>query len=158
MPRLSLATPNPIDYFPASSTSSGDLPWIPIAPGKAWKPLRFFADGRGFVQLLRMEPGSASPLHRHTGEVHAFNLCGRRELGSGEIVGPGDYVYEQAGNVDSWKVVGDETLIVLVVVTGRVEFIDPDSSEQEYLSAQSQMKAYQAHCREHGIALVDLVD
>jgi 2,4'-dihydroxyacetophenone dioxygenase len=57
--------------------------------------------------LLRLEPGAEIATHRHTGEVHAFNLEGSRQLSSGEIIGPGDYVYEPLGNMDSWKVVGD---------------------------------------------------
>jgi hypothetical protein len=34
-------------------------------------------------------PGSAVAVHRHTGDVHAFNLAGTREIfGTGERVGP----------------------------------------------------------------------
>jgi 2,4'-dihydroxyacetophenone dioxygenase len=51
--------------------------------------------------------------------VYAFNLEGSRELiDSGEVVGPGDYVYEPAGNADSWRVIGDEPCIVFIVTRG----------------------------------------
>ncbi len=51
---------------------------------------------------MRLQPGAIVGLHRHTGDVHAFNLSGYRKiLDTGEIVGPGDYVYEPAGNVDA---------------------------------------------------------
>lgn len=70
-------------------------------PGKAFRPLRFTADG--WSGLMRLEPGGMVALHRHTGEVHAFNLSGTREIfGTGERVGPGSYVYEPAGTVDEW--------------------------------------------------------
>jgi quercetin dioxygenase-like cupin family protein len=58
---------------------------------------------RGFVELLRFEPRSFSPLHRHTGEVHAFNLEGSRKLCTGELIGPGDYVYERQATPTNGK-------------------------------------------------------
>src|SRR5580704_12963845 len=66
------------------------MPWIATGPGKAFRPLRFTADG--WSELMRLDPGSMVALHRHTGEVHAFNLSGTREIfGTGERVGPGNY-------------------------------------------------------------------
>lgn len=63
------------------------MPWIATGPGKTFRPLRFTADG--WSELMRLEPGSMVALHRHTGEVHAFNLSGTREIfGTGERVGP----------------------------------------------------------------------
>ena len=43
-----------------------------------------------------MQPGAIMPLHRHTGEIHAYNLAGTRTLCTGEVIGPGDYVFEPA--------------------------------------------------------------
>ena len=87
-------------FLPARAIGHGTVPWVPLSPGKSFKPLRFLHDDRGFVELLRLDPGEEIALHRHTGEVHALNLEGSRQLSSGEIIGPGDYVYEPAGNVD----------------------------------------------------------
>lgn len=104
-----ISQPNLIDYLPARFATADATPWIPSStPGKSARPLRFLAGNRGFVELLRMEPGVVMPLHRHSGEIHAFNLSGRRKLCTGEVVGPGDYVYEPPGNVDWWKIIGDE--------------------------------------------------
>ena len=114
-----------IQYLPARTISGHDMPWIPESPVKSWKPLRFFADGRGFVEMMRMSPGATMPLHRHTGEIHAFNLKGERLLCTGECIGPGDYVYEPPGNTDWWKVVGDVPLTVLVVVHGEDQYLRP---------------------------------
>lgn len=138
---------------------TADLPWVPSpVPGKSSRPLRFLRDDRGFVELLRMEPGVAMPPHRHTGETHAFNLSGSRRLDSGEIVGPGDYVYEPPGNVDSWEVVGVEPLVVLVVVMGEVEDLAPDGSVRGIANTGSRRREYADYCRMQGIAMRDLDD
>jgi hypothetical protein len=78
----------PVAFEPARLLDTDSMPWIPTGPGKAFRPLRFAADG--WSELMRLEPGSAVPLHRYTGDVHAFNLSGAREIfGAGERVGLG---------------------------------------------------------------------
>lgn len=134
------------------------VPWVPLSPGKSFKPLRFLSGNRGFVELLRLEPGSSIALHRHTGEVHAINLEGTRQLCTGELIGPGDYVYEPAGNTDSWKVVGDAPLVVLVIVMGAVEYLGSDNAVTARYTSETLMAAYHAHCAAHGIAPLDLLD
>jgi 2,4'-dihydroxyacetophenone dioxygenase len=147
------------EYLPARFSTTAEVPWIPSAtPGKSSKPLRFLADNRGFVELLRMEPGVVMPLHRHTDEIHAYNLSGSRRLCTGEVIGPGDYVYEPPGNVDWWKIVGNETMVALVVVMGTVEFLGPGQVVRARASAQTQLKAYHDYCREYGLPVLDLVD
>jgi hypothetical protein len=37
-----------LEYLPARMGNSARVPWISITAEKSWKPLRFFADGRGF--------------------------------------------------------------------------------------------------------------
>jgi 2,4'-dihydroxyacetophenone dioxygenase len=126
------------------------MPWIATGPGKAFRPLRFAADG--WSELMRLEPGSMVALHRHTGEVHAFNLSGTREIfGAGERAGPGSYVYEPAGTVDEWGAVGDEPCIVHIKVTGAVEYLGGDGQVIETVSAETQRAVYLAWCREHGV-------
>lgn len=136
-----------------------DLPWVPSpVPGKSSRPLRFLRDDRGFVELLRMEPGVAMALHRHTGETHAFNLSGTRQLSTGETIGPGEYVYEPAGNVDAWRVVGAEPLIALVVVMGTVEDLAEDGRIRGLATATTRRDEYERHCRAQNIRVVDLTD
>lgn len=136
-----------------------ELPWVPSpVPGKSSRPLRFLRDNRGFVELLRMEPGVAMPPHRHTGETHAFNLSGSRRLDTGEVIGPGDYVFEPPGSIDSWDVVGDEPLVALVVVMGEVEDLAPDGSVRGIANAESRRREYADYCRMRGIAMRDLHD
>ena len=135
---------------PARPLDSGGMPWIPTGPGKSFRPLRFAADG--WSELMRLEPGSGVPLHRHTGDVHAFNLSGTREiLGTGELVGAGNYVYEPAGTIDAWTAVGDEPCIVHIKVVGDIEYLDDDGQVTETTSAATQHAAYLAWCAQHGV-------
>lgn len=149
---------SPIQYLPARIARARDMPWIPESPVKSWKPLRFFADGRGFVEMMRMSPGAIMPLHRHTGEIHAFNLEGERQLCTGERIGPGEYVYEPTGNTDWWKVVGDVPLTVLVVVHGEVEFIGADGNVRNRVSGATQLAAYRQYCEANALPVLDLID
>ncbi|MFO1339645.1 MAG: cupin domain-containing protein [Burkholderiaceae bacterium] len=148
-----------VPFWPARISATADLPWVPSGtPGKSAKPLRFLAGDRGFVELLRMEPGVLMPLHRHSGEIHAYNLSGTRQLCTGELIGPGDYVYEPPGNTDWWKVVGDEPLVALVVVMGEVEFLGPGGVVRGRADAATQRAEYLRHCEEHGLPVHDLVE
>ncbi|GAA5067944.1 cupin domain-containing protein [Lysobacter panacisoli] len=155
---MTVARPFVQDFLPGRVAPASATPWIPMNAEKSWKPLRFFADGRGFVELLRMSPGALMPLHRHTGEIHAYNLTGTRTLCTGEVIGPGDYVYEPPGNADWWKVTGDEEMIALVVVMGEVEFIDAAGAVRSRASAATQLQAYRDHCQRLGLPVLDLVD
>lgn len=149
---------SPIDYLPARITEADAMPWIPESPVKSWKPLRFFSDGSGFVELMRMSPGAIMPLHRHTGAIHAFNLEGERQLCTGERIGPGQYVFEPPGNTDWWKVVGDVPLVVMVVVHGEVQFIGADGAVRNEVSGLTQWAAYREYCKANGQPVLDLMD
>lgn len=139
-------------FAPAHHVKPDDMPWIPSGtPGKSSKPLCFLPDNRGFVELLRMEPGVVMPLHRHSGDIHAWNLVGSRRLCTGELIGPGDYVYEPPGNTDWWKIEGEVPMVALVVVLGDVEFIHADGRLRSRADAASQLAAYLAYCRANGV-------
>jgi len=132
------------------------LPWIPLGPGESFRPLRFLAQDRGRVLLLRLEPGTLVPLHRHLGEVHAYNLAGQRKLiDTDEIVGPGGYVYEPAGNVDSWMAVGHEPVIVHITSYGAMEYLGPSGDVVKRDRASSLRDAYLRYCAENGVAPLD---
>ncbi|MBS0373630.1 MAG: cupin domain-containing protein [Proteobacteria bacterium] len=130
---------------------AGDIGWVPLRAGLAFRPLRFAADG--YSLQLRLEPGTQIPRHRHTGDVHAYQLTGEREiLESGQRVGPGDYVYEPAGNVDSWRAIGAVPCVVQITLTGRVEYFAADGAVLEHTDAATARAAYLAHCRARGVA------
>lgn len=141
-------------FAPAHHVHPDDMPWIPSGtPGKSSKPLCFMPGNRGFVELLRMEPGVVMPLHRHTGEIHAWNLAGYRRLCTGELVGPGDYVYEPSNNTDWWKIEADETMVALVVVIGEVEFLHGDGRVRSVVTAADQFREYSDYCRANGLPI-----
>ena len=124
-------------FEPARPLDTDAMPWIPAGPGKSFRPLRFAADG--WSELMRLEPGSAVAPHRHTGEVHAFNLAGTREIfGTGERVGPGSYVYEPAGTVDGWRAVGDEPCVVHIKVVGSIAYLGGNGQVIKSVNAETQ--------------------
>lgn len=63
-------------------------------------------------------PGSAAPLHVHHGEAEAFYVLeGRAEIACGETVvdaGPGDFVYAPRGVPHKYRVLGEQTLRMLL--------------------------------------------
>jgi anti-sigma factor ChrR (cupin superfamily) len=126
------------------------MPWIPAAPGRSFRPLRFEVDA--WSELMRVEPGYGVPLHRHTGDVHAFTLSGRRRIdGSGEIVGSGDFVYEPAGTVDAWEAVGDEPCVLHLRIEGAVEFLDARGEVVARADSASQRRMFDIWSREQGL-------
>jgi 2,4'-dihydroxyacetophenone dioxygenase len=122
----------------------------PTRPGKSFRPLRFAADG--WSGLMRLEPGSAGAVHYHTGAVDAFNLADARKIfGTGERVGPGNYVYEAAGTVDGWRAIGDEPCVVLIKVIGVIDYLGGDGQVIESVTAETQRALYLAWCREQDV-------
>ena len=128
------------------------IPWVPLGPGESFKPLRFLPNGR--VLLLRLDPGTLVPRHRHLGEVHAFNLAGSRQLDNGEVVGPGGYVYEPAGNVDSWQAVGQEPVIVHITSFGAMEYLDELGGVVRSDSGSSLRETYLRYCEQNDLTPV----
>ena len=143
--------------FGSLLTDAQSLPWIPLAPGESFKPLRFLSGNRGRVLLLRLEPGCVVPPHRHTGDVHALNLEGSRELiDNGRVVRPGDYVYEPAGNADTWRVVGDSPCTVFIVTRGVMEYLDDHGEVVQRDSTETLRETYLRYCEANGFEAVDL--
>jgi 2,4'-dihydroxyacetophenone dioxygenase len=142
-----MATIDPKQAFPLDT---GDMDWIPTGPGKSFRPLRF--EPGGWSELMRLEPGSAVALHRHTGEVHAYGISCSRQilLGTAETAGPGNYVYEPAGTVDAWQATGDEPCVLHFKVTGAVEYLDANGQVTETVDSASQRSIYLDWCARHG--------
>lgn len=126
-----------------------EIDWIPLREGLSFKPLHFGHDG--YSLQLRLEPGTVITRHRHTGEVHAFNLAGERELiEEGVVIGPGAFVHEPAGNVDSWRAAGDTPCIVQISLKGRVEYLDEEGRVVDYSDTGTARARYLAWCAEQG--------
>jgi hypothetical protein len=99
------------------------LAWAPVAEGIWFKLVKVLDADAGWVSLLRLRAGTVVGPHRHTGEVHGFQLTGRRRLADGRICDPGCYVYEPAGNTDSWSATDDSDMTSLFLVHGSVEYL-----------------------------------
>jgi quercetin dioxygenase-like cupin family protein len=124
------------------------MPWVPLAQGFSFKLLRATSDDEPWVELLRLEPGTVIPRHRHTGDVHAYTLAGYRELTEiATMVGPGSYVYEPVGNVDSWRATGHQPVIVFVVLRGAIEYLDHKDRVIQRSTATSSAARYHRGCR-----------
>jgi 2,4'-dihydroxyacetophenone dioxygenase len=142
-------TPTPTT---APTLDTTQMEWVPLGPGIAFKPLRFYDDGSGYQLLLRVEPGAVVPLHRHTGEVHAFNISGTREIiDTGQIVTAGTYLYEPVGNIDSWGAIGDEPCIIHIATTGRIEYFDDNGAVARYTDAGTARGEYQTWCHANSV-------
>lgn len=144
-------------HFASHAVDTESIPWIPLGPGESFKPLHFFPKDRGRILLLRLDPGTIVPRHRHDGEVYAFNLTGSRKLiESGEVIGPGGYVYEPAGNVDSWTAVGSEPVVVHIAAYGAMEYLGERDEVLQRDTPSSLLEIYRRYCEKNSIAPVDL--
>jgi 2,4'-dihydroxyacetophenone dioxygenase len=133
---------------------TADLDWIPLSPGLAFKPITFLPGDAGYQLLLRVDPGTVIPRHRHTGEVHALVLSGaRRIVGETDDIVAGTYVYEPAGNVDSWRAVGDEPCVIHIEVNGRIEYLDDAGAVVRHTDATTARAEYLAWCAATGTAV-----
>ena len=128
-------------------TCFANLPWLPISPGFDLKLVRGVTDddSETRVLLLRVQPGTVIGRHRHTGEVHAFHISGQRKLlDTGEVLGPGTYLYEPPGNIDSWMAVGDEPLVVFLTLSGRIDYLDDAGTVIKQSTAATTRARYRA--------------
>ncbi len=141
-----------LPHVTAALQRAGLDAWMPEGEGKWSLPLQFLPDGGGWVELMRLAPGTQLPLHRHHGEVHGLNLQGQRRLDDGRIIGAGDYVYEPEGNVDSWAAVGDEVVVLHVVVRGDVDYVAADGAVRRHITAADRIADYRAFCAARGLA------
>lgn len=135
----------------ANPVPADEIPWVPLREGLAMRPLCFLDDG--YSLHLRLDPETVIGLHRHTGEVDAINLSGaRRIFTTQEVLGPGTFVHEPAGNADSWGCEGDQQCVVQITLKGRVEYLNVDGNVDHYTDTHTAQEAYLAHCNDFGIA------
>ncbi len=134
----------------ADRVQADERAWMPMAEGQWIRPLKLLPDLTGYVAQLKLQPGAVIPPHRHTGPVHAFNVEGSRRLHTGELVGPGEYVFEPAGQIDTWEAVGADPLVVLIHVVGDVEYLDANGDVAHRFNAAFIRDAYGRFCEVNG--------
>lgn len=101
---------------------ASDIHWRFLLPGLSDHKLSGF-DGED-VSLLRAKPGVRILPHTHSGDEATLVLTG--QLRDGErIYGRGDVALADEHDNHRPEIVGDETCICLVVLTGRMRFTGP---------------------------------
>ena len=89
--------------------------------------------------------------------THWDNLEGSRQLlESGQIIGPGDYVYEPAGNQDSWMAVGNVPCVVFISLRGALEYLGPEGDVIARDDTESMAAGYRTYCEANGLEWFDL--
>lgn len=137
----------------SESVEVDTLPWVPLRDGMWMRPLCFQDDG--YSLQLRVAPGVRTGLHRHTGEVNALTLSGRRRIfTSGECLGPGSFLHEPPGNEDEWGNDGHEDCVVMITLKGRVEYLAANGEMDHFTDTRTAQAAYLDHCARHGLAPV----
>lgn len=132
----------------ANIVTPDHLPWVPLRTGMWMRPLCFLDDG--YSLQLRVAKGVRTGRHRHTGEVHALMLSGRRRIfDTDEVLGPGDFVHEPPGNEDDWGC--EEDCVIMITLTGRVEYLRSDGEVDHFTDTNTAQAAYLDHCARENI-------
>ncbi len=135
----------------ANPLTTSNQPWVPLREGVSMRPLYF--EKNGYALQLKVEPGATITRHRHTGSVHALNISGYRKIiDTGEIVGPGEYVFEPKGNEDSWCCHGEEACVVHITLSGKVEYLDEMGTVTSYSDSATAREQYLQWCASSNIA------
>lgn len=133
------------------------VPWVPISERSWFKPVRFAAGGDGWVNYVRVLAGGTIPRSRVTGGADAYTLSGTwRDLVTDCLSGPGAYTYEPPGTPHEAIVEGTDDMVALLVVRGRVEYLDPTDTVLRTDTAGTKQDAYLRYCVEHDIEPRDL--
>ena len=160
-PRVAYRLPQPAEMAPdllvAPALPADERVWVPQAPDVWFRPLCLSASQGYWVNLLKVTRAGVLSRHRHTNPVHGYVLKGRwHYLEHDWVAEEGGYVYEPAGNVDSWMAVGGEPVIVHITSYGAMEYLGPKGEVVKSDSASSLRDVYLRHCAEHGVAPLDL--
>ena len=141
-PRPALPASEPGNPFPAplraalgagpGATPEG-VAWKRLLPGLAEHIIEGVGDAHEEVSLLRARPGAPIFSHTHTGVETTLVLCGLME-DRGRTLGRGDVAIATDHDDHRPRIVGDETCICLVVMTGEMRFTGRLSRVLNYLS------------------------
>jgi len=112
---------------PAPPVVPADLTWLPpplhplLARSSRWhmlvpgaRAIDLPVGGDATARIIRFRPGFVIPLHDHGGPEYTVIFSGRLQ-DTGEIAGPGDVVYRDAGIKHIQTITDDEECVALVV-------------------------------------------
>jgi quercetin dioxygenase-like cupin family protein len=71
--------------------------------------------------LVRLDPGTPFPRHRHKGVEWNLVLSGSAEEDTGQLWLPGDLMLREADSVHAFRALADEPLLFAVVLEGGIE-------------------------------------
>jgi quercetin dioxygenase-like cupin family protein len=111
------------DGTPASKFLATDaMPWRAFeeAPGVSFRVLKAHQPGNGATLLLRFEPGSSYPAHRHPEGEEYYVLEGELLDGTTSY-GAGTFVWHPPGSVHAPR--SATGAVVLVFVPGGIELV-----------------------------------
>jgi 2,4'-dihydroxyacetophenone dioxygenase len=138
--------------------SSEAIPWVPQAPGVAFKPLRLSPKAGTWANLLRVESAGRVSRHRHLGAVQAWVLAGSwRYLEHDWIAHPGDYVFEGPGDVHTLVVEPGAVMETLFVIDGPYEYVNDEGVVTGTESAESKLAAYRSYCQANGLEVAPII-
>ncbi|GAA4936882.1 quercetin dioxygenase-like cupin family protein [Nonomuraea thailandensis] len=135
-----------------------DLPWVPQAEGVWFKPLRLSPVSGTWTNLLKVTRRGVISRHRHPFPVEAWVLQGSwRYLEHDWTAGPGSYVYEPAGDVHTLVTEGEDEMVTLFSMHGRIDYLN-DAGEVTFTeTAQTKLDKYLDYCARHRIAPLPVV-
>jgi 2,4'-dihydroxyacetophenone dioxygenase len=108
-------------------TRADEMPWTPWGmPGTHFKLLDINDDFGWFVFLLKVDPGTVAPMHKHFSAANAFTIEGWWGY-EGRIVNAGQFIKE-AGGISHAPMVGPEGTVMLAFGSGPIAGVDEDGN------------------------------
>lgn len=108
--------------------NTNDLEWRELAPGVGIKVLRLDDQSGAWSVMIRSEPGSVLPPHRHDALSEIFILKGQGTHPETGDFQAGDFVIEPAGAIHS-PLFFTEEVIQIMISQGPSTFLAEDGSE-----------------------------
>jgi anti-sigma factor ChrR (cupin superfamily) len=119
----------------------GDIPWKILREGAYIKLLRTCSVTGTWVVMLRNDPGTSVPPHKHNGPAEYYVMKGKVEVRGGVENGgstacAGDYGYEPNGVIHE-KTYFPELTEYLFINHGTLQYLDDDGNVLVVLDCQS---------------------
>jgi anti-sigma factor ChrR (cupin superfamily) len=111
-----------LQLFQSVGLDEGD--WEKAADGVFVKTLFVDRFKRTVTSLIKLEPGSRLPQHRHLGIEESIIIEGDCRV-NGEVFRPGDYRRAMAGTTDS-EVTTEHGTIFMMVSPGEIDILEPE--------------------------------